>query len=368
MPSTSEPFDRGAYEAFYFDGRRARRHHVTARLEDDHLAIVDTNGEVLDRWSYDDLELSDQGRGSVRIIKRGSEARLTIDHPRAFSALQARAPELISQGRRAFRNVFVAIAITMALIVGGYVSLPTLTSAVVAVIPLETEARIGEAVAEDVAQVFAPEGLDSVCESDEGRAALDVIVERLMPYQDGPFDYRVDVLDTPSMNALAMPGGRIFILRGVLDKAEDPGEVAAVLAHEMVHVNKRHGMKSMVRSYGTSFLADLMFGGSIMGNITSFAMFTSYSREAEQEADVGAIDALTRSGIGTAGMAAFFKRLQDEEGGGLELPEFFSTHPASGAREDLARHEAPRKGRGPVLDPEQWQALKTICGAPEGDE
>ena len=363
MPSTSAASEPRTFAAIYYDGRTAQRHAVTVRLRAGALDVVNDDGEIADQWLYGEVELSDQGSGGSRVVKRGTEARLVFADPLAFAALKAMAPALLSQKQRTLRNMGLSIAVTVAVILIGYFSIPALSSAVVAVIPLDSEARIGDAVAEDMAEIFTAKEDQAVCGESPGREVLDELVQRLAAHSSGPFAYEVEVLNAPLVNAMALPGGRIFIFRGLLDKAESADEVAGVIAHEMAHINHRHGLQSMVRSFGVSLLADMMFGGGTMGSVSNIAMMMSYSREAEQQADVDAIATLRGANISTAGIARFFERLQESENGSdYGLPTFLSTHPASDARADMAR---TGRADGWTLDAQKWMALKAICGPPE---
>lgn len=360
MPSTSAQFEPPTFIATYFDGRTAQRHAVTVHFGLTALDVVRDDGRMLDQWSYDVVELSDQERTGVRISKRGSEARLVITDPRAFTQLKACAPRLRSERSRTLRNVGLSVVAMVSVVLGGYFSLPILSGLIVELIPLKTEARIGDAYVDEVAALFSQDNDAPLCGTTAGREALDHMVDHLANFTGGPFPYRVDILDTDLVNAVALPGGRILLFRGVLDKAESADEVAGVVAHEMQHVNLRHGMQAMVRSYGVSMLAEMMFGGNFMGNVSSVVMMTSYSRDAEFAADEGAIETLRRAHIGSAGMARFFARLKEQEkNSSFSLPELLSTHPPSAAREALA--QAPRGAADWSLSDAQWTALKTIC-------
>lgn len=360
MPSTLAGSDVDVFGASYYDGRTAQRHAVSVRLRDAALDVVADDDQVLDQWLFTELSLSDQGSAGTRVVKQGSEARLLIADPAAFTRLQALCPHLHSDRQRTLRNMGLSVAATVAIIVIGYFSLPWVSGGIVAMIPLETESRIGDTYADQVAAVFSPDKEVSLCQAGAGMRALDRVVAHLSQFTDGPFDYRVDVLDTPLVNAVALPGGRILLFRGVLDKAETLDEVAGVIAHEMEHVNQRHGMQAVVRSYGINILADMMFGGSMMGSASQVVMMTSYSRDAETAADEGAIRILNDAGIGTAGLARFFARLSGAESdSAFGMPELLSTHPASDVREALALEQA-QPGAWTLTD-NQWRALKDIC-------
>lgn len=362
MPSTSAAFEPPIFSAKYYDGKTAQRHDVTVCLRAAALDVVADDGSTIDQWPYDSVELSDQGSAGSRVVRRGTEARLVIPDSSAFAQLKALSPNLVSQRQRTLRNVGLSVAVMVGVILTGYLSLPLLSSVIVNMVPLETEARLGDSYADEVATLFAAKKSGALCYGNSGRQTLNRITYRLSRFTSGPFDYRVDVLDTPLVNAMALPGGRIFLFRGLLDKAESLDEVAGVLAHEMEHVNMRHGMQALVRSFGANALADLMFGGNVMGNFSRFLMMTSYSRDAESAADEGAIATLRQAGIGTAGMARFFARLKDNEDEGVfALPGLLSTHPPSAARESLAHDAEQQQPTAWNLSVADLAALKSIC-------
>lgn len=361
MPSTLAGSDFDTYAATYFDGKTAQRHTVTVCLQRSSLDVLAGSGNVVDRWFYDEVELSDQGSGGARVVKRGGDARLVFSDPQAFAALKRHAPNLLSHESRTRRNMVVAVAATMAVILVAYFSIPLLASAVVALVPLETESRLGQGYAKDVKSLFSGSEGSGQCHQALGGAALDEMVAHLAKYSHGPFLYRVEVLDTDMVNAVALPGGHIFIFRGLLEKSESFDEVAGVIAHEMAHVNHRDGMHGAVRSFGFSMLADLMFGGDVLGSISNMLMLTSYSRATEQQADTDAIATLHQAGIGTAGLARFFKRLKDKEDKAFfALPQMLSTHPPSEARRALGLEADAQTGTWTLSD-EKWVALKAIC-------
>ena len=97
------------------------------------------------------------------------------------------------------------------------------------------------------------------------------------------------VLPTPVPNAFALPGGKVFVLKGLLDKAESPDELAGILAHELGHLKHYDNMRGLIYNGGTSFLIGLLFGDVTGSSAVIFAsrsvVEASYSREAETAAD-----------------------------------------------------------------------------------
>jgi len=360
MPSTSAQSDQRLYRAAFYDGKSAVRHEVAVHLRDTALDIVTPTGEVVEQWLYGEVVFADQGSGGYRVAKVDSEARLVFKDVAAFEALRTHAPDLHTPHKRARRGMVMAIAATVAILIGGYLATPVLTSAVVAMTPLSFEVKLGRNTANSIVELIGGNDGKGVCESSAGDLALAKIVEELARYTRPPVSYEVRVLDVKMVNAVALPGGYIFIFRGLLDAAKSQDELVGVLAHEMAHVDQRHPMQAMVRSYGISLLSDMMFGGSAMGGVSSTLMSTSYSRDAEDAADTAAIATLHQANLSTQGLADFFDRLvAQEDDGGLGLPGFLSTHPDTGARERRAR--AGKVQDREILGGSEWQALRDIC-------
>lgn len=360
MRSTLAPSDPVIFKAKYYDGRQAIAHRVFVQLSTSALVIKVESGEVLETWAYPEVELGDRAKDWVRIAKRGSDARLSLEDPHAYEVLQAMTPNLMSRQKRLRRGMLMAMASTAAVIALVYYSIPLIANAVVAVIPPSLESRMGHSTAVAIETALAQSQKRSVCADVQGRRALDRLVNTLAQHTDGSFPYQVKVLDVDMTNAIALPGGYIFIFKGLLDEAESAEEVAGVLAHEMAHVDLRHSLHGLIRQTGLSVLADMVFGGSSFGGLSSFMLGATYTREAEEAADDQAVRTLRKAGISSHGFAAFFERLQIQEAKArFGLPDFLSTHPPNALRAQLAR-KAGRAGI-PVLNDIDWERLKKIC-------
>lgn len=365
MPSTLEPSDTSspnppALDAYYYDGKSAVRHKVVVHLGETALDILSPSGEAMTRWFYDEIVFADKGSGGVRVAKADSEERLVFLDRAAFEALRVRAPHMYTQQKRIRRGMAAAIVTTIVLLAGIYVVTPTLTAAFVALTPLSYEAKLGKRYAGQISSLLEDGQDKKTCQGVQGLEALNKLVQALAQHTSAELPYHVQVLDVKMVNAMALPGGYIFVFRGLLDQAHSQDELAGVLAHEMAHAQLRHPMHAMVRSYGVSMISDMMFGGSAMGGISKTLMMTSYSREAEQEADSLAVQTMQRAQISAYGLANFFKRLsKEEEKSRFGLPGFMSTHPDSVSR---AQHiQGATQGGKAVLQDGEWTSLKAVC-------
>ncbi len=219
-----------------------------------------------------------------------------------------------------------------------------------------------------------------VCDTRDGRAALERLVGRLSDAARGQKPFKVTVVDWGLVNAFAAPGEQIVLTRGLIDKAESADEVAGVLAHEMGHGLEMHPEAGIVRALGLSAVTDLVFGGSggAIGNVGVLLAQLSYTRSAEREADVHAIRILREGAISPQGLADFFARVTPKEpapgdktatgGAGKDTGksgsgfDVLSTHPQSADRARLVASQ-PRYPATPALAGGDWTALRTICGA-----
>lgn len=159
--------------------------------------------------------------------------------------------------------------------------------------------------------------------------------------------YHFLVLDTQEINAFAAPGGLIFITRGLLRCCESEDALAAVLAHEIGHVQHKHGLQAIrksritdavttlaatgVRTYGGEDIAALTknFEGSI-SDIVSTMINNGYSRDLEQEADWAAVEILKRMGYNPNGLLDMLKLMEKRLVPGR--PDFAKTHPSPDSR------------------------------------
>ena len=175
--------------------------------------------------------------------------------------------------------------------------------------------------------------------------------ERLASVAPGPeFPYQFKVVNTAEVNAFALPGGFMFLNRGLIEAADNEAELAGVMAHEMAHVALRHGTNQASKAY----LAQAGFGllGGLLGRsgtsqmiqtIGGFGMnavFLKFSRKAEEQADIVGTQILARAGYDPMAMADFFEKLRDEAGRDPNrLERFFSDHPAPVQRVNRVEQE-----------------------------
>ncbi len=164
------------------------------------------------------------------------------------------------------------------------------------------------------------------------------------------FRYTFDVVNQKDINAFALPGGPMFVNRGMIEAAKSEGEVAGVMAHEIAHVALRHGtaqatkgQKFQIGAVAGQILGAIVGGttGSVIAQGSQFglgAYFLKYGREYERQADLLGAQIMARSGYDPREMANMFKTIEAKSGGGG--PEWLSDHPNPGNRYDAIVKEA----------------------------
>jgi predicted Zn-dependent protease len=164
------------------------------------------------------------------------------------------------------------------------------------------------------------------------------------------FRYTFDVVNLREINAFALPGGPMFLHRGMLEAARTDAEVAGVMAHELSHVILRHGtaQASKAQNFQLGAIAGQVLG-SIVGGRTGAVIaqgsqiglgtyFLKYSREYEREADLLGAQIMARAGYDPREMANMFQTISRRSGGGG--PEWLSDHPNPGNRYEAINREA----------------------------
>ena len=188
---------------------------------------------------------------------------------------------------------------------------------------------------------------------------VDKIGARLVPGTERKdTQYKFYVLDTPMVNAFAVPGGYVYLSRGLIALANNEAELAAVTAHEIGHITARHSAERYSTSVVTSLGANLISlavdsaGASQALGLGSNLFLKSYSRSQENEADTLGVRYLARAGYDPKAMSSFLSALQRDSAhqskvsGRERGPVYFSTHPETAGRITKTMAEAKQYPQG----------------------
>ena len=219
-------------------------------------------------------------------------------------------------------------------------------------ISVEQEVAVGREAQQEV-RTKVPELRDA-----EIAGYVSNIGRRLAAHAPGPsYPYSFTVADDRTANAFALPGGPIWVHRGILELAENEAQVAAVLAHEVAHVGERHAAEQLTKATVANGLLGLLgavvdgrgrgeAAARIGAGLGAQFLFLKFSRDHEREADRVGAEIMQAAGWDAGGMVEFFDVLQRQQRrapGSVE--QFLSSHPSPGSRAQLLRAADAPGGR-----------------------
>lgn len=189
---------------------------------------------------------------------------------------------------------------------------------------------------------------------------------------DRNLDWQFYVVDSPEINAFAVPGGFIYVNRGLIQRSENLSQLAGVLGHEIAHVTERHSAEQMRDAQRANLGVGALCvftnvcqsqAASTAINVGGGALFAGFSRSAENEADEAGVRIVTRAGIDPRGIPAMFRNLLEErQRSPSSVDAWFSTHPLEEDRiqateAQIARID-PAVLRSLTRDTQSFQAFK----------
>ncbi|HEY2866687.1 MAG TPA: M48 family metalloprotease [Pyrinomonadaceae bacterium] len=195
-------------------------------------------------------------------------------------------------------------------------------------------------------------------------------------FQHPEFHYRFKVVDASDINAFALPGGPMYVDRGMIQAAKNEGEMAGVMAHEISHVALRHATAQATKqgSVGNQLgVIGMILGGAILGGqagaqagaIGAQAWMTKYSREYESQADMLGAQIMANAGYDPRDLANVFRTIEQQ--GGSRGPQWLSDHPNPGNRYDAINREAQylRVSSSPIKLTREFERVKSrLAGMP----
>lgn len=319
----------------YLDGQTPSRQIATVRLSPKTLQIILEKGTAI-IWPYEEIRQAKHYYGDVQIrLERGGNVPEVLQIPGLlfFKKLREVAPEEVkrfhgSTGRKRWAAIalFAAVGViglTAALYLWG---IPAMAFFLSSRIPISWEKHLGQAVVEELAP---PE---KQCQDSARAHKIEEILTTLTSSSPhSPYTFRVILVNNPSVNALAVPGGTLVIFQGLLERTSSAEELAGVLAHEMQHILHRHAIRALLNQVSLKLLLAAVVGDAKalslgLEGVQIIGMFR-YSRQNEEEADREGIKMLMAAGIDPGGMIRFFEAIHKENEQSLKQPTYLSTHP-----------------------------------------
>jgi Zn-dependent protease with chaperone function len=351
-----------AASAVYFDGKSSRRRLVTLAFKEQ-LELRESP-ETVARWSYDEIRRADSPSQTLRVscLSAPALARLEIRDAAQAAELAARCTRLdenIPGGHGVGAIIGWSLAAAASIIAVVVFGVPLAADRLAPLVPPSLERRLGDAAEGQVKVLFG----GKYCTNKAGQAAFNKLVNAIREAAGMDTSIKTAVVSTPIPNAFALPGAKIYLLNGLLAKAENPDEIAGVLAHEFGHLRHRDATRNLIYNGGTSFLIGLLFGDITGSGALIFAsrslVTSSYSREAEYNADTFSIDVMHKLGRSPKPMGQLLFRVTGKEVD--KSLSILSNHPLTEDRLKRMSDEDRAPSGPPLLSAEEWTSLKAIC-------
>lgn len=323
------------------DGGRSGAH---LRLGDRGITARTSEGrEFVIGYSDCDLELGgDSGR---MVFCRTADRELTFFcEDRRFPEALKRAAvgelfeqvdQILAAGNRqrwvSRVGLWVMLAVCVLVLIGGYYGVVAGAKSAIEAVPMTVDEQIAEAALPSVLSEFGEE-----IESPKAVDAVQGVVDRLAPHSAiQGVNYRVLIIDSDVVNALALPGGTILVFRGLIDTMDSTEQLSAVIAHEMSHVTLRHHLRQISRSVGIVAAVHIVIGdvGGIVAlgtEVLQTAALNNYSQGQETEADLEGARMMHAAGLDPEAMIQMLDSLPDAHLHGAF--SWLSTHPNSDER------------------------------------
>jgi Zn-dependent protease with chaperone function len=362
-PAEVSASSRPGGSAVFFDGTSSRRRAVSLAFKD--RLEIDEAGLTLAAWSYADMRRADSPSGILRLtcLTALALARLEIRDGGVAAELMSRCVQLDDDvpGRHGIaRIVGWSVAAVVSIVAVILFGVPLAADRLTPLVPQAFERRLGDVAEGQVKTMF---GSSKTCDNAQGQVAFSKLVNAVGAAAGLDGAFQSAVLSTPIPNAFALPGDRVFLLSGLLAKADNADEIAGILAHELGHLKHRDATRNLIYNGGTSFLIGLLFGDITGSSALIFAsrslVTASYSREAEQNADTFAIDVMRQLGRSPKPMGELMFRVTGKEGD--HSLSILASHPLTEDRlARMGREDQPPSGP-PLLTPAEWASLRAIC-------
>ncbi|GMV49881.1 MAG: putative peptidase [Nitrospira sp. OLB3] len=309
---------------------------------------------------HDQLVLSWGSGLSARTLYLKDPALILAFRRAAPPELTAHVEQAAAEVRRARHRHRTIWSVVTAVIVGlglfFWLGSDVVVEWAVARIPIEWEQKLGEAVYQDFL------AKETVVKQGPALEAVQEITRRLTDkIPNNPYHFQVTVVQSPVVNAFALPGGYVVVFTGLMQKAESGEEVAGVLSHELNHVLQRHAMERMVQMVGLAAVVSILVGDQqgLIGLARQLGLELAtlkFGREQETEADLTGLKLLSEARVAPEGMITFFERLSEKDAARIEL---FSTHPMSAARAERLKAElATLPKRSPEPFTFEWKRVQ----------
>lgn len=325
------------FEGKYLNGRSSKYKEVQIQLFRDHIEISNQNESIFESWDIEDIKNIDFSNKKAVHLNYGTfpQKNLLIEDEFGFETFKVLYPQLnrdniyfyLLKGKKNKTIFYGILGLISVILIYLFVVAPFIAVKVVNIIPQKQEIALGKKMFESISQFT---DFDKTISHD-----LDKFHEAI----NFKSDYPIEILyaDEDIMNAYAVPGGKIVIYRGLIEKMDNWKQLAGLIAHEQVHVENRHSLKSLSRNLSI-YIAISVITTDVSGISTvlidnAFKLNElSNSRSFEKEADDEGFNYLLNSKIDPIGMVQLFEKFENEEklitnDKSKKVLRYISTHP-----------------------------------------
>jgi Zn-dependent protease with chaperone function len=317
----------------FFDGESAIPKEIELIFDvEKSVLIFETENNLQHFWNLNEIEIQtksksiylEYGTNPIQNIKiNDSDFSNRINDFRKKKGNQSWYHKLMDMGIKA--HILFTVFIFAIIGLGYFYAIPWVAEKAVIIIPEDYDSHLGTTF-------FEQNMLFSDVDAQKTKA-LNLFAKELNLKNTKKLKFTV--VDSPIVNAYALPDGNIVVFSGILHSMKDYDELVGLIGHEAAHVNHRHSMKMVCRNLSGYIFVSAILGDAngimaTIGDNVNNLQSLSYSRNFEHEADVEGFEILTLNKINPKGMSNLFKRLENEET--VSIPEFLSSHPVTTER------------------------------------
>ena len=361
-----------------FDGNSTAPQNGILRLSNESVTLTGPDGSSY-QWRLSEIDsLENTAAGYCCVLRQRSPSGYQLQLFFTDDTVYRKLKNLVHQRKscvvRFFQKVWalklwqVTLLILLTLICFFYLFFYLLHRAYT-ITPVAYDTHLGSKIDSSLAKMYER------CES----PAIDTFLTKAMRQLSRPedrFTHRVIVLNDPTRNAISIPGGTIYLFRGLLDSSRGPDEILGVLSHEISHAEERHSVRQILQSLGLFYMGSLFIGIAMEGfdflegleqtlEMSSVFFTLRYSRQFEREADSLGIFRLHRANLRVGPLDSLLTRITPPPKGRDRIFNLLSTHPMQKERSE--RFTKARLGETFPPDTvfsverENWDAIKKCC-------
>jgi Zn-dependent protease with chaperone function len=341
----------------YFNGRTPLSRSVRFYIENNELVIHEVATQLtIAKWSLEKISQDESHSVATVLFNKETGEKLEVIEANDLNSIAPKKFHFKSPAPIKLALLLFSISV---LLFSVWKTLPVISGAMAVRIPIATEKEWTKKLS------LAPVNRLELCQLDtDSKQALNIVIHSIYPvYSDEKADdIEVQVSNSTMINAFTFPGGKIILMRGLIESSRTPEELAGVLAHEIEHAKKRHVTAMLIRSSFLTFIFHFLSGdfSSVFAVDPSTALSIaslSFDREMEAAADLGGLKRMQKVNINPGD----FKNLFNHTMKTPKFLAFLSNHPTDESRIEMIKNHELKSGRKIQITAEQWKSLQSGC-------